>query len=326
MVQADLRVLGGKFQGKLIPLTSRKFLVGREQDCHLRPNNDLVSRHHCVFLTDDYGVRLRDLGSTNGTRVNGELVRSERLLKAGDKITIGKLELELVIRTAAPVAAPARPAPQAPVGAGVSAPVGPLGGSDDSGELPTSDLSGDSATSLEVAPTSSSETSFELPVFPGASETQVPGSIQPGDTSIIPQTGGMPQGVPPVGYPQMGYPGYPPGYGYPMAMPGYGQAMPGYGVPMPGYPMMMPGYGMPTAPAMPAAPAAEPAKPKAPMEDAIPPKLPPPEATGVRAPPPPPPPPAPAADGSVPEAPKVEKPSQSAEDIIKKYMQRRGSK
>src|SRR5580698_4698228 len=98
MLQAELKILGGKHQGKLIPLNSKKFLVGREQDCHLRPNSDLVSRHHCVFSTDEYSVRLRDLGSTNGTMVNGEPLRGEIPLKSGDRVTIGKLELEVVIR------------------------------------------------------------------------------------------------------------------------------------------------------------------------------------------------------------------------------------
>src|SRR4051812_5211229 len=97
MLRAELKILGGKHQGKLIPLSTKKFLVGREQDCHLRPNSELVSRHHCVFSVDDYVVRLRDLGSVNGTSVNGTQLRGEVILKPGDKITIGKLELEMVI-------------------------------------------------------------------------------------------------------------------------------------------------------------------------------------------------------------------------------------
>jgi pSer/pThr/pTyr-binding forkhead associated (FHA) protein len=89
MLQAELKILGGKHQGKLIPLNTKKFLVGREQDCHLRPNSELVSRHHCVFSIDDYAIRLRDLGSTNGTIVNGSNLRGEVILKSGDRITIG---------------------------------------------------------------------------------------------------------------------------------------------------------------------------------------------------------------------------------------------
>ena len=48
MLQAKLKVVGGRHHGKIIPLATRKFLIGREQDCHLRPNSELVSRHHCA--------------------------------------------------------------------------------------------------------------------------------------------------------------------------------------------------------------------------------------------------------------------------------------
>ena len=89
MLQAYLKVIGGKQDGKLISLAVRRFLVGREQDCQLRPNNDQVSRHHCVFANDDYTIRLRDLGSTNGTFVNGERVSSQRL-EDGDRVTFGR--------------------------------------------------------------------------------------------------------------------------------------------------------------------------------------------------------------------------------------------
>ena len=98
MVSAELKVIGGKHAGQVILLNRRKFLIGREQDCQLRPNSEMVSRHHCVFSVDDYSVRLRDLGSTNGTLVNGERIRKDVVLVAGDKVVIGNLEFELVIR------------------------------------------------------------------------------------------------------------------------------------------------------------------------------------------------------------------------------------
>ena len=94
---AALKVVGGKQDGQKLPLKKGKFLIGREEDCHLRPNSDLVSRHHCVFSVDDYSVRLRDLGSTNGTLVNGEPLRGATTLQAGDRVTVGKLELELLL-------------------------------------------------------------------------------------------------------------------------------------------------------------------------------------------------------------------------------------
>ena len=97
MLQAELKVTSGKQAGNTIPLPPGKFLVGREEDCHLRPNSDMVSRHHCVFTIDEYAVRVRDLGSTNGTLVNGERIRGGVVLKTGDVVSIGKLEFEVLL-------------------------------------------------------------------------------------------------------------------------------------------------------------------------------------------------------------------------------------
>jgi len=116
MLRAELKVLEGKHQGKAISLNVKQFLVGREPDCHLRPNSEMVSRHHCVFLVDDYTVRVRDLGSTNGTYVNGERIQGQVVLKPGDRVEIGKLSFELVVRqtAAVPVAVGAPAAPEPP--------------------------------------------------------------------------------------------------------------------------------------------------------------------------------------------------------------------
>src|SRR5579872_2594536 len=108
MFQVELKVLEGRQQGKTIHLNVKQFLIGREEDCHLRPNSDLVSRHHCVFTVDDFTVRLRDLGSTNGTFVNGERLTGQVVLKPGDHVSVGKLSFEIVVRKAAPVAVAAK--------------------------------------------------------------------------------------------------------------------------------------------------------------------------------------------------------------------------
>ena len=97
MIQAELRIATGNKQGNSISLPQGKFLVGREEDCHLRPNSDLVSRHHCVFTVDDFSLRLRDLGSTNGTYVNGQRLVGAVNLKPGDRVLIGKLDFEVLI-------------------------------------------------------------------------------------------------------------------------------------------------------------------------------------------------------------------------------------
>ncbi len=93
-MQAEMKVIGGKQQGKVIPLTMKKFLIGREKDCHLRPNNDLISRHHCVLTVDEYTVRIRDLGSTNGTKVNGQRVTRGALLP-GDELAFASVKFRV---------------------------------------------------------------------------------------------------------------------------------------------------------------------------------------------------------------------------------------
>ncbi len=91
------RKLTLKFRDRSIFLP-KKFLIGREDDCDIALGQDaLVSRRHAVieFAQGEYCIR--DLGSTNGTWVNGKpLARGERRpLLPGDRITIGKTEMTL---------------------------------------------------------------------------------------------------------------------------------------------------------------------------------------------------------------------------------------
>jgi pSer/pThr/pTyr-binding forkhead associated (FHA) protein len=89
-----LTVLSGPLSGQLIEINQAKYLIGREEDCDLRPDSRLVSRHHCAFLQDGYTVRLRDMGSRNGTFVNGNRINGTVTLNAGDLISIGESTLK----------------------------------------------------------------------------------------------------------------------------------------------------------------------------------------------------------------------------------------
>ncbi len=100
MVSVKLLVRGGVNAGREIQLPGPKFLVGRADDCHLRPNSDLVSRHHCVVLVEDDFVSVRDFGSKNGTLVNDERVVGECELTHGCKLKIGPLEFDVSIQQA----------------------------------------------------------------------------------------------------------------------------------------------------------------------------------------------------------------------------------
>ena len=99
-MEVRLKVLVGPNVGRELSVAGPKFLIGRAEDCQLRPRSDLISRHHCVLLVDEALVSVRDFGSKNGTLVNGERVRGERELKTGDKLTVGPLEFEVSLRVA----------------------------------------------------------------------------------------------------------------------------------------------------------------------------------------------------------------------------------
>jgi len=74
------------------PLTDHPLTIGRHAKNRIPLNEALASRRHCVVEATAQGYRLRDLGSTNGTRVNDKPM-AEAMLHDGDVIRIGKTEL-----------------------------------------------------------------------------------------------------------------------------------------------------------------------------------------------------------------------------------------
>ena len=72
-----------------IPLTGDQFLIGRGSDCDLRLHVSEISRHHCLLQIQGGEVTIGDLGSSNGTYVNGTRVLSRIALHTGDEIRLG---------------------------------------------------------------------------------------------------------------------------------------------------------------------------------------------------------------------------------------------
>jgi len=71
-------------------LTDGVVAIGRHPDCELNLRLDDVSRRHAEVRFEDGGFHVIDLGSTNGTFVNGERVDGQRPLAPGDRIEIGE--------------------------------------------------------------------------------------------------------------------------------------------------------------------------------------------------------------------------------------------
>ncbi len=139
-MKVQLIVVQGKPEGKVIPLVQSPFRIGRGETCHLRPNSEQVSREHAEFTLAGDKVMVRDLGSRNGTLVNGKAVTEPYSLKDRDLVTVGHLTFAVSIQGAAP----AKPVSPAPAAATPAAPAKPKTTSLD-------DISGDEIDSWLVA-------------------------------------------------------------------------------------------------------------------------------------------------------------------------------
>jgi pSer/pThr/pTyr-binding forkhead associated (FHA) protein len=106
-MEVKLVVVSETQTGREIPVAGAKYLIGRGEDCQLRPQSSLVSRKHCAILTEEGVVAIEDFGSTNGTFVNDERITQRRELKNGDRIRVGTLTVELRLHVG--VGGPNRP-------------------------------------------------------------------------------------------------------------------------------------------------------------------------------------------------------------------------
>jgi len=82
--------------GQPIDIVKDLIVVGRKEDCDVRLEHKSVSKMHCVIVKTDGLLVLRDLGSTNGTRVNGIRVRRAALLP-NDQITIAHFKFRIFL-------------------------------------------------------------------------------------------------------------------------------------------------------------------------------------------------------------------------------------
>ncbi|HMI85172.1 MAG TPA: FHA domain-containing protein [Polyangiaceae bacterium] len=92
-----LRFISGKYQGGEFPMVPNKeIVVGRSSDLDMVLVEEMVSRKHARIAYENDAVVIEDLGSTNGTFVNGEKIKRAQL-KEGDRVLIGTSILKVIV-------------------------------------------------------------------------------------------------------------------------------------------------------------------------------------------------------------------------------------
>src|SRR5919112_586695 len=99
-MQVNLKVTAGPYKGRIFSFTQHDtFLIGRSPDAHLcLPEDRFFSRNHCLLEMNPPHSYLRDLGSTNGTFLNGHRFK-DAFLNNGDRIQCGETILVVEVTT-----------------------------------------------------------------------------------------------------------------------------------------------------------------------------------------------------------------------------------
>lgn len=82
---------------KVFPVQSKAAILGRSPECDLCIPLQVVSRRHCQLSQEQEALKLRDLGSSNGTFLNGQQILDDAQVKAGDKFQVGPLTFAIQV-------------------------------------------------------------------------------------------------------------------------------------------------------------------------------------------------------------------------------------
>jgi pSer/pThr/pTyr-binding forkhead associated (FHA) protein/tetratricopeptide (TPR) repeat protein len=91
----SIQVVQGPDEGMRLPVRGGRMIIGRGDGCDFKLKDAAASRRHCELVGSPSGVVVRDLGSGNGTRVNGERI-TEAVVSHGDRIALGQTVLLVV--------------------------------------------------------------------------------------------------------------------------------------------------------------------------------------------------------------------------------------
>lgn len=94
---ASVRVMRGFYEGLEMPLDRDWMVIGRGRSADLVIAEPTISRAHAAIGWDAEGFFMQDLGSTNGSKVNGQRSPLARLVD-GDELQLGRLQLRITLR------------------------------------------------------------------------------------------------------------------------------------------------------------------------------------------------------------------------------------
>ena len=104
---AQLQWLDGPLAGQTINLPHGEIVIGRAETCGLVVDSDAVSRMHARMRVSDEGVTIEDLGTVNGTAVNGEALAAATPLESGAEVDIGQVRrFKLIVNRGAAASVP----------------------------------------------------------------------------------------------------------------------------------------------------------------------------------------------------------------------------
>src|SRR3954464_8113162 len=91
----ELVIVQGRSARNTLKLVDGVTTIGRHDECQLRIKSSQVSRKHCELFEKKGLLLVKDLGSANGTLVNGKRIEGQRVLEAGDELTIGPVQFRV---------------------------------------------------------------------------------------------------------------------------------------------------------------------------------------------------------------------------------------
>ncbi len=164
----QLVIVRGRSNSKAIKLADGVTTVGRQDECQIRIKSSQVSRRHCELFEKKGLLLVKDLGSSNGTYVNGARIKDQRVLEPGDELTLGQIKLKVAkVDEAVPSASVSKP--------GATASVEPItvgGAFDDAFRI---DFGDESAPVLPTAPKNDQKQAEAEPA-PAVAATKAPAS------------------------------------------------------------------------------------------------------------------------------------------------------